>query len=144
MAQSKVQRIAILVALLATQQAKVDATRLRLIAAEDSREETQDADLIHAGLPAGTTVEFRFGRGEKVRDLFGTVVGSKPQDKGPTQYRIRAGEGFDEEVYKVFGVQITSHNFVPTPTESGADVNEGAASEADPLDFNNGDPTDNV
>lgn len=126
MAQSKAARIAVLVALLATQQAKVEATKVRLAAAEASKEETAGADLIEAGLPAGTEVEFRFGRGEKVRHYVGIVIGSKPQDKGPTLYRVRVGEGFDEEIFKVFGAQITGHNFVATPSE-------GAVA-ADPLD----------
>lgn len=127
MSQSKAQRIAVLVALLATQTAKAEATKVRLAAAEASKEETAGADAIEAGLPAGTVVDFRFGRGEKVRHYIGTVIGSKPQDKGPTLYRVRVGEGFDEEIFKVFGAQITGHNFVATvdATEAGAD----------PLDF---------
>lgn len=128
MATSKATRIAQLEALVARYLAKAAATSAQLDKARASKEETAGADAIEAGLPAGVEVEFRFGRGEKVRHYVGIVIGSKPQDKGPTLYRVRVGEGFDEEIFKVFGAQITGHNFVATPTEEAIQV------AADPLD----------
>lgn len=138
---SKATRIAQLEALVARYQAKAAATQVILDKARLSKEETAGADAIESGLPEGTEVEFKFGRGEKVRHYTGFVIGSKPQDKGPTLYRVRVGSGFDEEIFKLFGAQIVSHNFVATPVE-GADPLDAVTDPVEAVEGNGADPLD--
>lgn len=73
---------------------------------------------VDAGLPNGTNVTFSYGRAETKKELSGVVVGSKPQEKGPTLYRIQSGTGFDSEIYKLFGTQILTHDYNPTPVDA--------------------------
>lgn len=73
---------------------------------------------IDSGLPNGTQVVFTYGRAETKKNLEGIVVATKPQDKGATLYRIRVGEGFDEQVLTVQAPSIVSHNYQPTPDAS--------------------------
>lgn len=73
---------------------------------------------IDSGLPNGTQVVFTYGRAETRKNLEGIVVATKPQEKGATLYRIRVGEGFDEQVLTVQAPAIVSHNYNPTPDAS--------------------------
>ncbi len=56
---------------------------------------------IAAGLPGGAVVKFEYGRGDTKKVLTGTVLGTKPQDKGGVLYRLKHGEGFDEQIVTV-------------------------------------------
>lgn len=81
---------------------------------------------VTAGLPAGTAVDFTYGRAETKQTLQGVVVGSKPQEKGPTLYRISVGEGFEQQLFNVTGAAIQSHNYNPNPTDDTLDFVDGA------------------
>lgn len=80
---------------------------------------------VTAGLPAGTQVDFVYGRAETKKTYQGVVVGSKPQEAGPTLYRISVGEGFDQQLFNVTGVAIQSHNYNPAPVDSTLDYVSG-------------------
>lgn len=60
------------------------------------------------GLPTGTEVSFTYGRAESKRTLTGQVVAFKKTDTG-TQYRLRVGSGFDEELLNVLDSAILAY-----------------------------------
>jgi hypothetical protein len=82
---------------------------------------------VNAGLPAGTAVDFVYGRADTKQTLQGIVVGSKPQEKGPTLYRISVGEGFDQQLFNVTGAAIRAHNYNPVPTDDTLAFVDGGA-----------------
>lgn len=76
-------------------------------------EQARISAIVDTGLPNGTTVTFNYGRAETKKQLTGVVVGSKPQEKGATLYRIRVGDGFDQQVLSTVGAAIVSHDYKP-------------------------------
>lgn len=98
---------------------KVTAELAAAITERDTYESTNAATAaIDSGLPNGTQVVFTYGRAETRKNLEGIVVATKPQEKGATLYRIRVGEGFDEQVLTVQAPAIVSHNYQSTPDAS--------------------------
>lgn len=54
----------------------------------------------------GANVRFKFGRGEKVRELTGSVLGVQPNEKGSPTVVILSGEGATAEVCRVLAINV--------------------------------------
>lgn len=103
--------------LLALQQARVKRLEDELL---EARSRVDELDNLAATLPesapttaanvkqyaVGEGVSFRYGRAEKARTLEGSIVAVKTEDGKASQYRVAAGEGFDQELFTVFPGQI--------------------------------------
>lgn len=76
----------------------------------------------------GDTATFRFGRGEKARDLSGVIsaVGDKDVAGRSTRMaRVTVGEGLDAESYQIRVADILTINGAPAPVAE-ADEDEAA------------------
>lgn len=78
---------------------------------------------IKVAVAVGTAINFNFGRAESRVVKAGVVEARKDGEDGqPELYKVRVGEGFDAELYKVYPGQII-----------GADTPADDTLDADPL-----------
>jgi hypothetical protein len=83
----------------------------------------------------GDRVTFSYGRAEKTRELSGTVLSIRDDEKMGRQALIQSGEGFDIQNYKVrvadILTNVTADERNASEAEVEADQTEGT--DADPL-----------
>lgn len=77
-------------------------------------------------------IRFQFGRGDKKRELTGTVTGTKTDDTQGLMIRAVVGEGFDAETYKVFARDVIQ-NITGDERRTKEEEEAPASTDADPL-----------
>jgi predicted secreted protein len=107
------------------------ATVVASIAALEVKKTTLEAELaanpeVNTDLAvAGAVIEFKYGKGTSVKSLTGQVIGRKEPaegEKGATQLRVAAGEGFDAQLVTIYLPYITKIVSSPaTPVEAVAE-----------------------
>lgn len=62
----------------------------------------------------GDSINFKYGRAEKVRTRTGVVIAVKSQEKGADLVKVQTGTGFDTEFVTIYPANITGINAVET------------------------------
>ena len=124
-----------------TLQEQIDAAQARL----NKLLRKQQVENILNSVGAGDVAAFRFGRGDKARDLTGVVaaVGDETNALGrkTRMARITVGEGLEAESFKVRVADILQINGEAAPVAEADDEEEGdEAPEGDASDAAGEDP----
>lgn len=92
-----------------------------------------NAIAILSSVSPGNEVVFKFGRGDKARELTGTVTAVGETEAGSKVARVVTNQGtMDEQAFKVRVADITRNISVEAEEAAAADASEGDA--VDPLD----------
>jgi hypothetical protein len=95
-------------------------------------EQAVNAEAILNNVNVGNKVRFAFGRGEKRRELDGTVVAVREDEKQGKLARINSGEGFEQQGFTVRVADIVE-NYDAPQAEGTEEASSDEAPASDPL-----------